>query len=110
MLRAEAHAQAKDSSPLPRLDSAADLSLVDFQRFGPTPVDSAARRFGLLLQRLAVATYRRCVFPNIVAMPKYRRGAFPGGDPWQHFAVACSRAVNRGSFFASCVPERASDG
>ena len=40
----------------------------------------------------------------------FRRNASPGCRPWQDFAAMRSRAAIRGGFFASCVPEGASDG
>ena len=43
-------------------------------------------------------------------MAIFRRDAFPGVQLWQDYAAVRSRAAIRGSFFASCVPEGASDG
>ena len=43
-------------------------------------------------------------------MARYCRGAFLGCRPWRYLAAVRSRAAIRGSFFASCVPEGASDG
>ena len=75
----------------------------------------------------------KCV-PRRPTAARYRRGAFSGCRPWQYFAMVHpralandrnvlpgvrqwqdiaamrSRAAIRGSFFASCVPEGASDG
>ena len=43
-------------------------------------------------------------------MTKCPRNAFSSVRQWQDFALVRSRAAIRGSFFASCVPEGASDG
>ena len=52
----------------------------------------------------------RCVF-GLPAMAVFRRGAFSGGvQSWRDYAVVRSREAIRGIFFASCVPEGASDG
>ena len=52
----------------------------------------------------------RCVF-GLSAMAVFRRDAFSGGvQSWRDYAVVRSRAAIRGGFFASCVPEGASDG
>ena len=51
----------------------------------------------------------RCVF-GLPAMARFCCDAFPGCRPWQDLAAMRSRAAIRGSFFASCVPEGASDG
>ena len=51
----------------------------------------------------------RCVF-GLSAMAVFRRDAFSGVQSWRDYAVVRSRAAIRGSFFASCVPEGASDG
>ena len=50
-----------------------------------------------------------CV-PGRLPVAKCSRNAFPGVRQWQDLAAACFRAAIRGSFFASCVPEGASDG
>ena len=51
----------------------------------------------------------QCVF-GLSAMAVFRRGAFSGVQSWRDYAAVRSRAAIRGSFFASCVPEGASDG
>ena len=51
----------------------------------------------------------KCV-PQRPTVAIYRRHAFPGVRSWQDYAVVRYRAAIRGSFFASCVPEGASDG
>ena len=51
----------------------------------------------------------RCVF-GLSAMAVFRRGAFSGVQSWRDYAVVRFRAAIRGGFFASCVPEGASDG
>ena len=48
--------------------------------------------------------------PGRSPMAKCSRTAFSGVRQWQDLAVVRSRAAIRGSFFASCVPEGASDG
>ena len=54
-------------------------------------------------------TLAKCV-PQRPTVAIYRRHAFPGVRPWQDIAAVRSRAAIRGGFFASCVPEGASDG
>ena len=51
----------------------------------------------------------RCAF-GLSAVARYRHGAFSGCRPRQYFAAMRFRAAIRGGFFASCVPEGASDG
>ena len=48
--------------------------------------------------------------PRRSPMAKCSRTALPGVRQWQDVAAMRSRAAIRGSFFASCVPEGASDG
>ena len=60
--------------------------------------------------RSPMAKCSRNAFPRRPTVAIYRRHAFPGVRPWQDIAAMHSRAAIRGSFFASCVPEGASDG
>ena len=73
----------------------------------------------------AMVIFRRGAFSGLPTVAIFRRDAPPGGRlpmakcsrtalsgvrQWQDIAVVRSRAAIRGSFFASCVPEGASDG
>ena len=53
-----------------------------------------------------------CTFAQLWAtsLARSRCGAFSGVQSWRDYAVVRSRAAIRGGFFASCVPEGASDG
>ena len=53
--------------------------------------------------------HAKCV-PQRPTVARYRHGAFSGVQSWQDIVAMRSRAAIRGSFFASCVPEGASDG
>ena len=77
-----------------------------------------------LFGRSPMTKCSRNAFPRRPTVARSRRDAFSGCRPWQYFAamrfrgvqswrdyaVVRSRAAIRGSFFASCVPEGASDG
>ena len=52
----------------------------------------------------------RGAFGGRPVVARFRRDAFSGCRQWQDLAAMRSRAAIRGSFFASCVPEGASDG
>ena len=57
-----------------------------------------------------MARSRRDAPPRALADGKCSRNAFPNVRQWQDLAAMRFRAAIRGSFFASCVPEGASDG
>ena len=41
-----------------------------------------------------------------LVVARFRRGACSGGDPWQDFAVVCSRTLGDGKMLAKCVFRR----
>ena len=64
-------------------------------------------------RRPTVARYRCGVFSGCRPWQVFRCDAFSGGggvQSWRDYAAMRFRAAIRGSFFASCVPEGASDG
>ena len=60
--------------------------------------------------RSPMAKCSRNAFPRRPTVARYRRGAFSGVQSWRDYAVVRSREAIHGGFFASCVPEGASDG
>ena len=60
--------------------------------------------------RQVVASFRRGAFFGRSPMAERSRNAFASVRQWQDIAAMRFRTIGRGSFFASCVPEGASDG
>ena len=73
-----------------------------------------ARRWQMLAecvpQRPTVARSRRDAFSGCRLWRYFAVVRFRGVQSWRDYAVVRSREAIRGSFFASCVPEGASDG
>ena len=78
----------------------------------PTPRPGGPRQYGNAMRSQAPGHGKISTLCALgcLAMAGVRRDAFPGGNPWQDFAVVRSRVAICGNFFAPCIPEGAPDG